>query len=79
MGSVATMLDSVRILHPAERLTLDLSGVNFLGAAGLGAIVSIRNDLIGIGGELIIVGVHPRHAWLFLLVGLAALMQADPP
>jgi anti-sigma B factor antagonist len=79
MATSPMMLDRVHILRRGETITLDLRRVTFMDAAGIGAIVRLRNDLLTAGGTLNIVGVHPAHARLFLICGLSSMLQGEPP
>jgi anti-sigma B factor antagonist len=73
-ATVPLMVDSIGLLLHDATVVLDLSQVTFLDAAGLGAIVGLRNALIANGGALVLSAVHPRHARLFLIGGLAAIL-----
>jgi len=72
-ASVALLMQSVGQVE-VERLELDLSGLTFLDAAGLGAIVTIRKQVQASGVSVDIVRVQARHARLFLISGLASLI-----
>jgi anti-sigma B factor antagonist len=74
IATAGAAFDSAQIRHQAEQITVDLSRVTFIDAAGLGALVRLRNDLMAAGGDLRLAGVHPRHARLFVIGGLGSLL-----
>jgi len=74
MATAPSLVQSVGILTDAEIVALDLSRVTFLDAAGLGAIVAIRIDLAAVGGTLVLTGIQPGQARVFLMAGLASLL-----
>lgn len=74
LRTARSALDCRRLRRQATVLTVDLAEVTFLDAAGLGAIVRLRNDLIAAGGSLRLTGASPRVARIFALGGLAAIL-----
>lgn len=70
----AEALELLTVLRRGPCVVLDLSLITFIDAGGLGAIVSLRNELITTGRELCLVNVQPRHARIFRLAGLGALL-----
>ena len=78
MATAPTAFDSSRIRSAATHVTARLDRVTFLDAAGLGALVTLRNRLIASGRELQIIDVHPRQGRVFRLGGLHALMEDRP-
>jgi anti-sigma B factor antagonist len=67
-------LDRQHIPRQAVTVTVDLTDVTFLDAAGLGAIVGLRNELIAAGGSLQITGASSRMTRIFALGGLAMIL-----
>jgi anti-anti-sigma factor len=58
-------------------VALSLREVAFIDAAGLGAIVSLRNSLVGAGRELLLVEVPRRIRIVFRCAGLAGLVGEE--
>jgi anti-sigma B factor antagonist len=67
-------LDTRHIPRQAVAVTVDLTRVTFLDAAGLGAIVGLRNELIAAGGSLRITGASARVTRIFALGGLDMIL-----
>jgi len=44
----------------ARRVILDFSGVTFIGAAALGAVVRLRNFALGSGGDIELIALPPK-------------------
>ena len=61
------------------RLVLDLSNLDFVDAAGLGAIVRTRNELRSRSGELTLRAPSPFAARTLEIAGLAGLVRQFPP
>ena len=57
------------------RLVLDLSNLDFVDAAGLGAIVRARNELRSRSGELTLRAPSPFAARILEVAGLAGLVR----
>jgi anti-anti-sigma factor len=68
--------------HPARcRLPLmscDLSGVTFIDAAGIGALVIISNDMRHHGLALRLSEPSPRVVRVFTIVGLQGMLDCSP-
>lgn len=64
----------VLISEPAQVITIDLSRLQFIDAAGLGEIVRIRMTLIAEGRRLILSRPSPRIRRTFAIGGLAELV-----
>jgi anti-sigma B factor antagonist len=58
-------------------LVLDLTGLTFIDAAGLGRIVRINNAQHASGQTMRVVGSSPKITWVFTLGGLGHLL--GPP
>jgi anti-sigma B factor antagonist len=56
-------------------IVVDLAGVCFIDAAGLGALVELRNTQSGNGRQLRVESAPPAIARVFDLVGLGALLS----
>ncbi len=56
-------------------VTLDFADVTFIDAAGLGAVVGVRNLLLRSGSQLALRNLPDRVAWVFMLGGLEALLR----
>ncbi len=59
------------------RLVLDLSELTFCDAAGLGAMVGLRNRARALGRQLVLQGVPARLRRLVGVAGLAHLLEPD--
>jgi len=60
---IATAADAFglgRIVGSARRVILDFSGVTFIGAAALGAVVRLRNFALGSGGDIELIALPPK-------------------
>ena len=62
--------------EPAD-ITVDLTGVCFIDAAGLGSLVGLANHLAARGAKLSVVGASPRLRRVFDIVQLGGLLQAS--
>jgi anti-sigma B factor antagonist len=56
--------------YPGTHVLLDLGGVTFCDAQGLGALVRIANDVQAAGGEFTLTRIPPAIARLLRLTGL---------
>ena len=74
---VGTLTGAIGGQMPIE-LILDLSGVEFLNSAGIGAIFSVRKHVIGGGGKVVMCNVRPIIRRLLNTVNLPALMPVLP-
>jgi anti-anti-sigma factor len=61
----------------AEEITIDLGGLQFVDAAGLGEIVCLRAALIAAGRQLTLRRPSPRIRRTFALGGLAGLLRGS--
>jgi anti-anti-sigma factor len=75
LGQVVAMLLD---LDPGDS-TIELSGVTFIDAAGLGALVMYAAQFAAVGAKISVVGVTPRVHRVFDIVGLAGLLEASSP
>lgn len=62
-----------------SRLVLDVEGLGFLDAAGLGVIVRLGNCLRARGASLKVAGVRPSVQRVFELTGLDQLLATPTP
>lgn len=69
---MAMLLD----LAPGDS-TIDLSGVTFIDAAGLGCLVEHAAQLAAVGAKVRVVDVTPHVHRVFDLVGLGGLLEAS--
>ncbi len=60
-----------RIGSTGARVGLDLSGVTFLDAAGIGLLVALRNQLMSAGGDLSVQNVTPQTGRILEITGVA--------
>jgi anti-anti-sigma factor len=62
---------------------LDVSGLDFMDASGLGAIVRAHNAFLAAHGNLVLTGIGPRLARLIALTQLErhlfVVVEPDPP
>lgn len=58
--------------------TIDISGLSFIDAAGLGCLVDINNRLTAVGARLRLTGTTPKLRRIFVLGGLAGLGEPPP-
>jgi anti-anti-sigma factor len=77
LATAPETFDTSRVRSESTQVTARLDRVTYLDAAGLGALVTLRNGLIASGRELQIVDVQPRQARVFRLGGLQVLLE-DP-
>jgi anti-anti-sigma factor len=76
-ASTHIMSDATRTLletHPGDS-SIDLAGVSFLDAAGIGTLVDCANQLNSIGATLAIVGVRPKLRHIFDILNLTAMLS----
>ncbi len=71
---MARLLD----LNPGGDI-IDLSGVTFIDAAGLGCLVGHAAQVAALGAKISVVGVSPRVRRVFDIVGLDELLEPSPP
>jgi anti-anti-sigma factor len=77
MATTDKLLDSVDVLtqRASDSITLELQSLDFIDAAGLGAIVRARNTLAHQGSTLIVSAVSDRVAKTFAVGGLEQLLD----
>ena len=66
---------AVLLSETAEEITIDLGGLQFIDAAGLGEIVCLRATLIAAGRQLTLRRSSPRIRRTFAIGGLAELLR----
>lgn len=79
IAAVAVLADLMATLvtvGPGDT-TIDLAGVTFIDAAGLGYLVRLANQLADRGAKLAVVGASPRLRRVFDLVQLGGLLAAS--
>jgi anti-anti-sigma factor len=76
---IASVSDVRRVITSAAksqprhaRVVIDLSRVTFLDAAMLNTLVGERRKLVGMGGDLVVVGVTP---WSMRIIEICGLRQ----
>jgi anti-sigma B factor antagonist len=74
IATTATLLALGDLCHPGETVTIDMSGVTFIDAAALGAIVHLRNDVIAAGATLRLAALPAHIARIFVVAGLATIL-----
>jgi anti-sigma B factor antagonist len=79
VATVSTLLSDVAdaLCLPGRDVTVDMSTVTFLDAAGLGGVVQLRHDVLAAGRTFHLVGVPPQQARVFVLGHLGSLLP--PP
>lgn len=65
-------------LDPGDT-TIDLSGVSFIDAAGMGCLVGFANQLAEYGSKVSLMGASARLRRVFDIVQLGGLLQAPGP
>jgi anti-sigma B factor antagonist len=65
-----------QIARSAQRVVLDFSEVTFIDAAGLGAVVRLRNFVRASGGVVGLIALPPKIERIFVLGGLQVLLAA---
>ena len=73
LGSVASLLHEIASNTTADSLVLDLSGLKFIDARGIAALLRVRRS----HPATRIVGVSSRMRSLFCLTGVEALLLDD--
>jgi anti-sigma B factor antagonist len=53
------------------KLILELGGLNYVSSTGIGAFTTILNKAKGVGGNIILVGIQPKVAEVFHLLGFS--------
>jgi anti-sigma B factor antagonist len=65
-------------LGPGVSVVVDLAELRFIDAAGLGALVRLRNRVRAAGAELTVVDPSPRVRRVFEHAGLGGILDPDP-
>ena len=63
-------------LHP-ERLSLDLSGIDFMDSSGIGLIMGRYARMKAVGGELVILKPNSRVRRIFEMAGLERIVRIE--
>ncbi len=66
------ILDSI-----AQSTTADLSGLDYISSAGIGAFVKVQKRLLGSGQALRLIHLTPRVRDIFHYAGLEAVFQIE--
>lgn len=77
LNTVSALVDVIALLggiNPSDS-TLDIGGLTFIDAHGLGCLVHFSNQLIASRASLSIVGASPRLRRIFEMAGLGALLD----
>jgi anti-anti-sigma factor len=76
LATVPVLREAAAVLlsETAEEITIDLAGLQFIDAAGLGEIVWLRATLIAVGRQLTLRRPSSRIRRTFALGGLAELL-----
>jgi anti-sigma B factor antagonist len=64
-------------LRPGVSVVVDLAELRFVDAAGLGALVRLRNRLRSAGADLTVVDPSPQVRRVFEHAGLGGILDAD--
>lgn len=59
----------------AKKIILDMSGVDYIASAGLGAIISVNGKLKARGGEIRVSGMSDKIGKIFSLLGFSNLFK----
>lgn len=65
------------VLDGQRDVRLNLSGLTFLDAAGLGALVAAAQQLAGLGGRLIVAGARGTPLRVLTIFGMAESLTGD--
>jgi anti-sigma B factor antagonist len=65
-------------LGPGVSVVVDLAELRFVDAAGLGALVRLRNRVRAAGAELTVVDPSPQVRRVFEHAGLGGILDPDP-
>ena len=81
ISGIDQLWDTVAALHRDghAHVVLDLAGLDFLDAAGLGALVRAERLFRADGARLVLSGVRPVHRRLLQLTGLDRTLTLEPP
>lgn len=78
IASVSVLAEAMALLigvNPGDS-TIDLGGVSFIDATGLGCLVGFANQLAVSGAKMSVVGAAPRLRRVFELAQLGGMLQA---
>ena len=75
--AVPALIEALANLGKPGDISLDLTELTFIDAAGLGAAVTARNSQLANGYDLQILRANPSVTRVFKLGGLAQLIPAD--
>jgi anti-anti-sigma factor len=77
--SGAALVDSMTtlLIRSPGCSTVDIGHLTFIDAGGIGAIVTLRSQLIAIDASLSVVGATARVRRIFDIVGLGALLAPE--
>jgi anti-anti-sigma factor len=73
---VAVLAEAVALDEPA--VIIDMSGVHFISATTIGAIVGAKNELARRGRPLVLRGPPPFVRRVFDACGMSGLLEGDP-
>ncbi|MHA3701235.1 STAS domain-containing protein [Jatrophihabitans sp. YIM 134969] len=76
--ALGAALDRLAERAPAL-VVVELSGVTFLGSAGLGVLVQARRDLAAAGSRLVLAKANDAVLRLFQITHLESAFEFDPP
>jgi RNA polymerase sigma-B factor len=74
-GRLRAALQEATAMAGTDRLTVDLTGVPLVDAAGVAILVDAAAAATAAGGELVLHGVQPYVARILAVAGLAALLR----
>jgi anti-anti-sigma factor len=75
IGAPAMLAQTLHGAHDGSRVVADLGSVQFMDAAGLGALVTARSLLRARCGDLLVRNPPPRVAWMLALFDLTDLIE----
>lgn len=64
--------------HPARRLILDMTELQFCDSTGLGVLVALHRRLEADGGSLVLTGLRSQPLFLLTRTGLAGRLNVEP-
>ena len=62
----------------SRKLILDLSKLDYIDSAGIGALTGCRNKMVESGGQIRIAGAHGTTARTFAVIQMNRIMPVDP-
>jgi len=63
---------------PPVKLILDLNGVDAIDSQGVGTLIKARNDIIGAGGNVVLMGLTKRLTTVLKISGLTDYFSIAP-